>query len=216
MAASSATGPRRDNLTRMSGTKPLHFKLVIVGDASVGKSSLAVRFAKGQFNDNQEPSIGATFMTQGVHLDSATVMFEIWDTAGQERYKALAPMYYRGAAVAVVVFDITKYESFETAKTWVLEIRACTDALIALAGNKSDLGAERVVQHETAREYADAENILYMDTSAKSGSNVNEFFHEIAVQLPKKPKEDSDKKGFRFAAGSPDEQGSEGCCSMWG
>ncbi|CAE8607299.1 unnamed protein product, partial [Polarella glacialis] len=84
--------------------KVWHFKLVLLGDASVGKSCLVVRFAKGEFFEYQEPTIGAAFMTQTVSLSTEVVKFEIWDTAGQERYKSLAPMYYRGAAAAVVVY----------------------------------------------------------------------------------------------------------------
>ncbi|CAE7654667.1 Rab5a, partial [Symbiodinium necroappetens] len=86
-------------------------------------SCLVVRFAKGEFYEYQEPTIGAAFMTQTVNLNAEVVKFEIWDTAGQERYKSLAPMYYRGAAAAVIVFDITAKESFEAAKGWVQELQ---------------------------------------------------------------------------------------------
>ncbi|CAK9023651.1 unnamed protein product [Durusdinium trenchii] len=180
-----------------SGTPPkvFHFKLVLLGDASVGKSCLVVRFAKGEFYEYQEPTIGAAFMTQTVSLSSEVVKYEIWDTAGQERYKSLAPMYYRGAAAAVIVFDITSRESFDAAKSWVAELQN-TDTLIALAGNKSDLEASRAVEREMAKSYADQMGILYMETSAKSGQNVNELFHEIAVRLPKQSKEDDQSRGF--------------------
>eukprot|EP00930_Biecheleria_cincta_P006574 TRINITY_DN1075_c0_g3_i1.p1 TRINITY_DN1075_c0_g3~~TRINITY_DN1075_c0_g3_i1.p1 ORF type:complete len:199 (+),score=38.72 TRINITY_DN1075_c0_g3_i1:63-659(+) len=194
-----------------SGAAPkvFHFKLVLLGDASVGKSCLVVRFAKGEFYEYQEPTIGAAFMTQTVSLSSEVVKFEIWDTAGQERYKSLAPMYYRGAAAAVIVYDITSKESFDAAKSWVAELQN-TDTLIALAGNKSDLEATRDVDKETARSYADQNGILYMETSAKSGQNVNELFHEIAVRLPKQSKEDEPKpKGF--AVGGQGGASSAGC-----
>uniref|UniRef100_A0A7S2NFX2 Uncharacterized protein n=1 Tax=Zooxanthella nutricula TaxID=1333877 RepID=A0A7S2NFX2_9DINO len=170
-----------------------HFKLVLLGDASVGKSCLVVRFAKGEFYEYQEPTIGAAFLTQMVSLGSEVVKFEIWDTAGQERYKSLAPMYYRGAAAAVVVYDITSRESFEAAKAWVVEL-SNHDTLIALAGNKADLEANRAIDQATARAYADSMNILYMETSAKSGQNVNEIFHEVAVRLPKQSR-DTEKDG---------------------
>mmetsp|Transcript_35555 Transcript_35555/g.48441 ORF Transcript_35555/g.48441 Transcript_35555/m.48441 type:complete len:202 (-) Transcript_35555:196-801(-) len=192
--------------------KVFHFKLVLLGDASVGKSCLVVRFAKGEFYEYQEPTIGAAFMTQTVSLGDVVVKFEIWDTAGQERYKSLAPMYYRGAAAAVVVYDITSKESFDAAKSWVVELQS-TDTLIALAGNKSDLDASRVIDSETARAYADSMGILYMETSAKSGQNVNELFHEIAVRLPKQSKEDEERsKGF--AVGNKSGGGASGgfCC----
>mmetsp|Transcript_12995 Transcript_12995/g.29568 ORF Transcript_12995/g.29568 Transcript_12995/m.29568 type:complete len:208 (-) Transcript_12995:33-656(-) len=181
-------------------SKVFHFKLVVLGDTSVGKSSLCSRFAKGEFDDRQEPSIGAAFMTQNVHLGKCIVAFEIWDTAGQERYRSLAPNYYRGAGAAVVVFDITSRTSFDVAKGWVEELQG-TDTLIALAGNKSDLCAERTVEREAAWSYADSMGIIYMETSAKSGQNVNEFFHEIAQWLPKQARsrqEEKRKSAFRI------------------
>lgn len=90
-----------------AGNKICQFKLVLLGESAVGKSSLVLRFVKGQFHEYQESTIGAAFLTQTVCLDDTTVKFEIWDTAGQERYHSLAPMYYRGAQAAIVVYDIT-------------------------------------------------------------------------------------------------------------
>ncbi|XP_065435260.1 uncharacterized protein LOC135978138 isoform X1 [Chrysemys picta bellii] len=93
-----------------AGNKICQFKLVLLGESAVGKSSLVLRFVKGQFHEYQESTIGAAFLTQTVCLDDTTVKFEIWDTAGQERYHSLAPMYYRGAQAAIVVYDITNTE----------------------------------------------------------------------------------------------------------
>jgi len=193
--------------------KVFHFKLVLLGDASVGKSCLVVRFAKGEFYEYQEPTIGAAFMTQTVSLGDVVVKFEIWDTAGQERYKSLAPMYYRGAAAAVIVYDITSKESFDAAKSWVVELQS-TDTLIALAGNKSDLDGDRQVERETAQAYADDMGILFMETSAKSGQNVQEIFHEIAVRLPKQSKEDAEvgKGGFAVRGQAGGSSPAGGCC----
>merc|ERR1712023_221338 len=98
------------------------FKLVLLGDSAVGKSSLVLRFVRGQFFEYQESTIGAAFMTQTLALDDTTVKFEIWDTAGQERYHSLAPMYYRGAQAAVVVYDVTSQDSFERAQRWISEL----------------------------------------------------------------------------------------------
>lgn len=121
--------------------KQFQFKLVLLGEAAVGKSSLVLRFVKGHFTEYQESTIGAAFMTQTLALDDTTVKFEIWDTAGQERYHSLAPMYYRGAQAAVVVYDVTSQDSFERAQRWISELRdqANRDIVIALAGNKVDL-----------------------------------------------------------------------------
>ncbi|PPD72070.1 hypothetical protein GOBAR_DD31021 [Gossypium barbadense] len=106
-----------------TSNKNVQAKLVLLGDVGTGKTSLVLRFVKGQFSDFQESTIGAAFFTQVLSLNEATVKFDIWDTAGQERYHSLAPMYYRGAAAAIVVYDITNSESFERAKKWVQELQ---------------------------------------------------------------------------------------------
>jgi len=169
------------------------FKLVLLGESAVGKSSLVLRFVKGQFHEFQESTIGAAFLTQTVCLDDTTVKFEIWDTAGQERYHSLAPMYYRGAQAAIVVYDITNADTFARAKTWVRELQrqARPDIVIALAGNKSDLGTRRTVEYEEANAYAEENGLLFMETSAKNANNVNEIFLAIARKLPR----DSDGAG---------------------
>lgn len=167
--------------------KTCQFKLVLLGESAVGKSSLVLRFVKGQFHEYQESTIGAAFLTQTICLDDTTVKFEIWDTAGQERYHSLAPMYYRGAQAAIVVYDITNQESFAKAKNWVKELQrqASPNIVIALSGNKADLAAKRVVEYEEAQAYAENNGLLFMETSAKSSMNVNDIFLAIARRLPK-------------------------------
>jgi len=174
-----------------SGIKASQFKLVLLGESAVGKSSLVLRFVKGQFLDYQESTIGAAFLTQTVCLNDTTVKFEIWDTAGQERYRSLAPMYYRGAQAAIVVYDITNVETFDKAKEWIKELQrqASPSIIIALAGNKSDLSAKRKVEVVDAQAYADDNGILFMETSAKTAANVNEIFVAIAKKLPKQAPE---------------------------
>ncbi|CAE1282107.1 Ras-related protein Rab-6D,Ras-related protein RABA1i,Ras-related protein Rab-4B,Ras-related protein Rab-26,Ras-related protein YPT3,Ras-related protein Rab-1,Ras-related protein RABA4c,Ras-related protein RABA1f,Ras-related protein RABA1e,Ras-related protein RabJ,Ras-related protein RIC2,Ras-related protein RABA1d,GTP-binding protein YPT31/YPT8,Ras-related protein Rab-31,GTP-binding protein yptV4,Ras-related protein RABA4b,GTP-binding protein ypt5,GTP-binding protein ypt3,Ras-related protein Rab6,Ras-rela len=140
-----------------------------------------------QFHEYQESTIGAAFLTQTVCLDDTTVKFEIWDTAGQERYHSLAPMYYRGAQAAIVVYDITNQDTFSRAKSWVKELQrqASPNIVIALAGNKADLANKRMVEHEEAHAYAEENSLLFMETSAKTAMNVNEIFLAIAKKLPK-------------------------------
>lgn len=111
------------------------FKLVLLGESAVGKSSLVLRFVKGQFHEYQESTIGAAFLTQTVSMEDSEVKFEIWDTAGQERYNSLAPMYYRGAQAAIVVYDIMNQDSYQRAQTWVSELqRKVSDSFVMIKG----------------------------------------------------------------------------------
>ncbi|ODQ61335.1 hypothetical protein WICANDRAFT_27731 [Wickerhamomyces anomalus NRRL Y-366-8] len=163
------------------------FKLVLLGESAVGKSSIVHRFVKDSFDDFRESTIGAAFLTQTIQLDeSTTVKFEIWDTAGQERYKSLAPMYYRNANAAIVVYDITQESSLERAKSWIKELQrqANSDIVIALAGNKLDLENERQVSKDIAQAFANEENLLFFEVSAKSGECIKEIFTKIAEKLP--------------------------------
>jgi len=114
---------------------------VLLGEAAVGKSSVVLRFVSNEFQANKEPTIGAAFLTQKCRLEDRTLRYEIWDTAGQERFHSLAPMYYRNAQAAVVVYDVTKASTLEKAKSWVKELQrqANPNIVIALAGNKVDL-----------------------------------------------------------------------------
>jgi len=200
----------------MAANKTYQFKLVLLGDTSVGKSSIVIRFVKGQFSEYQESTIGAAFLTQTVPVQDCTVKFEIWDTAGQERYHSLAPMYYRGAAAAIVVYDITSQESFHRAKSWVKELQrqGSPDVVIALAGNKIDREEEREVAAADAKQYADDNSLYFIETSAKTNVNVRELFLAIARQLPKENNNDANDNGFILDENDyqPDPK-KGGCCN---
>ncbi|CAJ2499917.1 Uu.00g027700.m01.CDS01 [Anthostomella pinea] len=204
----SRAGPAQG---RGMNTRFAQFKLVLLGESAVGKvfdypqtptkrpshanflrqSSIVLRFVKDQFDSYRESTIGAAFLTQTISLDeNTTVKFEIWDTAGQERYKSLAPMYYRNANCAVVVYDITQSASLDKAKAWVKELQrqANENIIIALAGNKLDLVTEqpdkRAVTTADAEAYANEAGLLFFETSAKTAENVKELFTAIAKKLP--------------------------------
>ncbi|KAM9895786.1 hypothetical protein OXX79_007872 [Metschnikowia pulcherrima] len=169
-------------------------KLVLLGEAAVGKSSLVLRFVSNDFQENKEPTIGAAFLTQKCTVGDRTIKYEIWDTAGQERFASLAPMYYRNAQAALVVYDITKPASLIKARHWVKELheQASKDITIALVGNKYDLVAGendseeslRKVSVEEGQALAEEEGLLFFETSAKSSHNVNDVFVAIGSKIP--------------------------------
>ncbi|CAI4769913.1 ASN_HP2_G0047900.mRNA.1.CDS.1 [Saccharomyces cerevisiae] len=175
-------------------TSVTSIKLVLLGEAAVGKSSIVLRFVSNDFAENKEPTIGAAFLTQRVTINEHTVKFEIWDTAGQERFASLAPMYYRNAQAALVVYDVTKPQSFIKARHWVKELheQASKDIIIALVGNKIDMlqeGGERKVAREEGEKLAEEKGLLFFETSAKTGENVNDVFLGIGEKIPLKTAE---------------------------
>lgn len=161
-------------------------KVCLLGDTGVGKSSIVWRFVEDSFDPNINPTIGASFMTKTVQYQNELHKFLIWDTAGQERFRALAPMYYRGSAAAIIVYDITKEESFQTLKNWVKELRqhGPPNIVVAIAGNKCDLLDAREVPEKDAKDYADSIHAIFVETSAKNAININEVFIEISKRIP--------------------------------
>ncbi|XP_030903484.1 vesicle-associated membrane protein-associated protein B/C isoform X1 [Melopsittacus undulatus] len=161
-------------------------KVCLLGDTGVGKSSIVWRFVEDSFDPNINPTIGASFMTKTVQYQNELHKFLIWDTAGQERFRALAPMYYRGSAAAIIVYDITKEETFSTLKNWVKELRqhGPPNIVVAIAGNKCDLNDVREVMEKDAKDYADSIHAIFVETSAKNAININELFIEISRRIP--------------------------------
>jgi len=184
---------RKQSEKRSSGWKVTTFdaKIVLLGHTGVGKTSVALRYVQDVFSDRSSPTIGASFLAKRIVLDDAKIKLQIWDTAGQERFRSLAPMYYRGACAAILVYEINAYESFEKIQDWVNELKTNVreEIVLAIVGNKVDLEHQRTVSVEEAKQYAKEIGALFTETSAKSGAGIETLFANIAAQLTSHRKE---------------------------
>merc|ERR1712032_425452 len=161
------------------------FKLLLIGDSGVGKSCLLLRFADDTFTENYISTIGVDFKIRTIELEGKTIKLQIWDTAGQERFRTITSSYYRGAHGIIVVYDVTDNESFNNVKQWLHEIDryACENVNKLLVGNKSDLTSKRAVSAEQGKEFADSIGIEFLETSAKTSTNVEQAFLTMASQI---------------------------------
>jgi len=161
------------------------FKLLLIGDSGVGKSCLLLRFADDSYSESYISTIGVDFKIRTVDLDAKVIKLQIWDTAGQERFRTITSSYYRGAHGIIVVYDVTDQESFNNVKQWLNEIDRYANENVnkLLVGNKSDLTSRKVVDHETAKAFADELGIKFLETSAKNATNVEQAFMTMAQEI---------------------------------
>nr|BAN65758.1 Ras-related protein Rab-1B [Babesia bovis] len=155
------------------------FKIIIIGDSGAGKSSLLLRFADDTYSESYMSTIGVDFKIKTVKIDNVTIKLQIWDTAGQERFRTITSTYYRGAHGIITVYDVTSRVSFESVKkTWLVDIEKYSSANISklLIGNKVDLEDSRAVTYDEAREFAEQNNMDYIEASAKTAQNVEKVF----------------------------------------
>jgi Ras-related protein Rab-1A len=154
------------------------FKVLLLGDTDIRKSSLILRYTEETFNSKLVNSIGVDFKMKKKEIDGKIIKVQIWDTAGHERFRSITYSYYRGANAIIIVFDITDKKSFLSITEWLKQIEkhAKENVFKFLVGNKSDLAEERKVTFEEAKEYADKHDLPYIETSAKEGININELF----------------------------------------
>lgn len=156
------------------------FKLLIIGDSGVGKSSLLVRFADNMFSGNYITTIGVDFKIRTIEINGERIKLQIWDTAGQERFRTITSTYYRGTHGVIVVYDVTSGDSFANVKRWLHEINQnCDEVSRVLVGNKCDDPDRRVVLREDASRFASQMGIQLFETSAKENLNVEEMFRAI-------------------------------------
>eukprot|EP00747_Dinoflagellata_sp_TGD_P099887 gnl/TRDRNA2_/TRDRNA2_167881_c0_seq1.p1 gnl/TRDRNA2_/TRDRNA2_167881_c0~~gnl/TRDRNA2_/TRDRNA2_167881_c0_seq1.p1 ORF type:complete len:241 (+),score=43.31 gnl/TRDRNA2_/TRDRNA2_167881_c0_seq1:199-921(+) len=167
------------------------FKLIIVGDASAGKSSFMHQFLEGKFRKQSTHTIGVEFGTKIISIGQRQIKLQIWDTAGQERYRAVTRSYYRGAVGALILYDVTSRDSYNNLPTWLQDAReqAWKDISIIAVGNKRDLKEERQVSFLEASRFAQEQDVLFLETSALTGENVQEVFHTLAQRILNKVEE---------------------------
>ncbi|XP_056649607.1 ras-related protein Rab-6B isoform X1 [Monodelphis domestica] len=162
------------------------FKLVFLGEQSVGKTSLITRFMYDSFDNTYQATIGIDFLSKTMYLEDRTVRLQLWDTAGQERFRSLIPSYIRDSTVAVVVYDITNLNSFQQTSKWIDDVRTerGSDVIIMLVGNKTDLADKRQITIEEGEQRAKELSVMFIETSAKTGYNVKQLFRRVASALP--------------------------------
>lgn len=174
------------------------FKIVLVGDSGVGKTNLLLRYLKNEFNTQTKATVGVEFGNTKVQIDNALIKAQIWDTAGQERYRSITSAYYKGAHGALIVYDITRKDSFDSVEKWLSDLKNNGEEkmVIMAIGNKCDMVNERVISTEEGEAKAQRNNIAFLETSALNATNVAKAFDELIQKLYvafKKDFEDNDE-----------------------
>lgn len=155
------------------------FKLLLIGDSGVGKTSMLVRFADDTYSDTYVSTIGVDFKIKTVDFGDNIIKLQIWDTAGQDRFRSITSSYYRGAHGIIIAFDLTEYETFDNVKMWLKEVEKYADTNnlnLLLVGCKSDLEDDRKITYEYAKDYADSLHMPYIEVSSKYSYNINNVF----------------------------------------
>ncbi len=161
------------------------FKLILIGDSSVGKSNILLKYLKGEFDQNSRATVGVEFGTKNIKIKNKKIKIQIWDTAGQERYRSITSAYYKGAKGAFIVYDITRKLTFDNIDKWVTDLKTNGDKNISiiLIGNKSDLEDKREVEKEEGIKKSEEYKIAFLETSALNGDNIDKAFNELLEQI---------------------------------
>ena len=176
-----------DDKKKKASSKEYEIKICLLGDVSVGKTSIASRFCKNSFNENYINTIGGAYQQQNIILNNGVKMkVHIWDTSGQDRFRSMTNLYYRDAQVAILTYDVTNEQSLDSLTYWLKELNDKVDQdnmLLCLAGNKNDVDAkDKRVATIKGKEFADSHNMIFFETSAKTGAGVIELFQVIATK----------------------------------
>ena len=155
-------------------------KLLLLGDSSVGKTSILNKYISNKFDESSISTVGVDYMDKIIDYNKFKIKLQIWDTSGEEKFRTITKNFYRNADGLLVVFDLTKKESYDHIKSWLDEAKENNDKLkTILIGNKLDLKDERIVAIDVAKQFAEKNNLKYIETSAKDGTNINESFQAI-------------------------------------
>lgn len=191
-------------------------KVMLLGDSGVGKTCVLVRFKDGAFLSGSFIStVGIDYKNKIVDVDGTKVKLQIWDTAGQERFRSITHAYYRDSQALLLLYDVTSETSFENIRAWLAEIYeyASSDVIIMLLGNKADLNKERVVSREQGEKLAKDHNVAFMETSAKSGLNVDLAFMAVARDIKHRNLKRPSEPKFNIEQYVESQREKPGCCS---
>ena len=163
----------------------LLFKLILIGDSSVGKSNILLKYLKNEFDQNSRATVGVEFGTKNLMINNKKIKIQIWDTAGQERYRSITSAYYKGAKGALIVYDITRKNTFDNIDKWIADLKLNGDKniCIVILGNKSDLNDQREVNKELGMKKSEMFKTAFMETSALNGENITKAFDEVIQQI---------------------------------
>lgn len=167
------------------------FKYIIIGNPSVGKSNMLMKYCHNKFTDDYQATIGVEFGAKNIEFDEQVFRIQIWDTAGQDNFRSITRAYYNNSVCAIVVYDISNRKSFEDVLQWVEDVKnqSPKTVLIVLVGNKSDLEEERKVTKEEGQNFAIEHRLMFLETSAKNGDNIEELFKSSAKTIAKRMSE---------------------------
>jgi small GTP-binding protein len=166
-------------------------KFIVIGDSSVGKSNIISKYKEDKFDEKGQPSIGVQFIAKNVVIENTTFRLQVWDTAGQETFRSMTRIYYKNSSCAFIVYDITEKESFNHVESWINECKkiAPETVLLVLIGNKSDLNESREVSYEEGLKFAEKNKMLFFETSAKNGVNIENIFKKSVENISNNIKE---------------------------
>ncbi|XP_070532908.1 ras-related protein Rab-21-like [Ptychodera flava] len=202
--------------------KSYNFKVVLLGEGCVGKTSVVLRYVENKFNEKHISTLQASFLTKKLNIGGKRVNIAIWDTAGQERFHALGPIYYRDSNGAILTYDITDEDSFQKVKNWVKELKKMlgNDICLCIAGNKIDLEKDRNVPVAEAEAYAASVGAKHFHTTAKLNKGIEEMFLDLSKRMIERQSEESrgtssartQRKTVTIVDDEPQQSSGGGCC----